>query len=105
MSHHLYAHFLESLPIFKGLGSELMTHICRLVFTVKVLKEQVIYEEGTVGSEMCIAGMRTQEVQGGGPPPWYPPCGRFAAPQPDDSYPLPIAPACDLMAVTYRRPP
>ena len=34
-----------------------MTHICRLVFTVKVLKEQVIYEEGTVGSEMCIAGM------------------------------------------------
>ena len=57
MSHHLYAHFLESLPIFKGLGSELMTHICRLVFTVKVLKEQVIYEEGTVGSEMYIAGM------------------------------------------------
>ena len=44
-------------PCFKGLGSELMTHICRLVFTVKVLMEQVIYEEGTVGSEMCIAGM------------------------------------------------
>ena len=45
-------------PCFnQGLGSELMTHICRLVFTVKVLKEQVIYEEGTVGSEMCIAGM------------------------------------------------
>jgi hypothetical protein len=29
----------------------------------------------------------------------------LAAPQPDDSYPLPIAPACDMVTVAYRYPP
>jgi hypothetical protein len=39
---------------------------------------------------------------GGPPAPLVPLCGPLAAPQSDDSDPLPIAVACDPMAVVYR---
>jgi hypothetical protein len=43
--------------------------------------------------------------RGGRPAPLHPPCAPLAVPRPDDSYPPPIASACNLVEVAYRRPP
>jgi hypothetical protein len=47
----------------------------------------------------------TQGGQGGRPAPLHPPCSPLLSPQPDDSHPLLIATACDLVEVAHRRPP
>ena len=48
----LYARFLKEVPIFRGLGTEVMTHLCGLVTPMSAIKEQVVMQKGQVGSEM-----------------------------------------------------
>jgi CRP-like cAMP-binding protein len=48
----LYGEILNNMPIFKGLGPECMTHLCRLVHPMTALKTQLITEEGKVGTEL-----------------------------------------------------
>eukprot|EP01052_Picozoa_sp_SAG31_P015666 SAG31_NODE_1013_length_10376_cov_9.342220_5_plen_347_part_00 len=66
ISYRLYYKYVESLPVFRGLGREVLTHICRLVTPVNVLKEQIIYEEKTVGSEMYFIMEGEVEITKGG---------------------------------------
>jgi hypothetical protein len=54
ISYHLYHGVLSAVPIFKGMGQELMTKMCMIVTPMKALKDQVIYEEGLVGSSMYL---------------------------------------------------
>ena len=66
VSYRLYYMYLESLPVFRGLGREVLTRLCGLVTPVNVMKEQVIYEESTVGSEMYFVMDGEIEITKGG---------------------------------------
>ena len=42
---------MQSIPIFRNLGKEILNHLCRHVRTCAVFKDAMVYEEGMIGSE------------------------------------------------------
>jgi CRP-like cAMP-binding protein len=66
ISYHLYHSYVERLPMFRSLGKEVVTHLCRVVRPVTILKDHIVYEERTVGSEMYVVLDGEVEVTKGG---------------------------------------
>lgn len=54
LSFFMYKSIIEKVPLFKGLGQEVMCHLCQLFKNMRVFKDQWIYEEGSVGSTMFV---------------------------------------------------
>jgi hypothetical protein len=48
----LYGDVLAGLPIFRNLGTEVMTHLCRTVHPMTALRGQVIMEQDKIGTEI-----------------------------------------------------
>ena len=48
----LYGDILKGLPIFRGLGEECMTALCRIVHPMTALRGQLVTEEDKVGTEL-----------------------------------------------------
>ena len=48
----LYGEILKGLPIFRGLGNEVMTSLCRIVQPMTALRGQLVTEENKVGTEL-----------------------------------------------------
>eukprot|EP01046_Picozoa_sp_COSAG06_P035736 COSAG06_NODE_3872_length_4815_cov_3.210560_2_plen_162_part_00 len=48
----LYGDVLSGLPIFRNLGTEVMTHLCRTVHPMTALRGQVIMEQDKIGTEI-----------------------------------------------------
>ena len=46
-----YAH-VKGIPIFKGMGNEVIKKLCDSVQAMKARKDQVVFEEGSIGSTM-----------------------------------------------------
>jgi hypothetical protein len=66
----------------------------------------ILIEDTSLDVEGEDVGVNVRAAGAGGPPgPLHPPCRLLAAPQPDNSHPPPIAFACDLVEVAYRRTP
>eukprot|EP01043_Picozoa_sp_COSAG02_P026259 COSAG02_NODE_1507_length_12231_cov_56.431751_4_plen_780_part_00 len=54
LSFYMYRTMIEALPLFKGLGAEVIHHLCQIVKPLRTMKDQVIYEEGSVGTAMYV---------------------------------------------------
>lgn len=50
---HIYGEHLNRIPIFRGLSGEIMAAIRAEMTPMVAIKGQIIYEEGSVGSELC----------------------------------------------------
>ena len=50
----LYLRFLETIPLFRGLGREVLFKLCHSVTPMLALKGQTLIEEGQPGSEMYL---------------------------------------------------
>ena len=48
----LYRDILQGLPIFRNLGQEVMTHLCRMVKPMTALRGQIIIEQHKIGTEI-----------------------------------------------------
>jgi len=46
-----YAH-VKGIPIFKGMGNEVIKKLCDSVQAMKARKDQIVFEEGSIGSTM-----------------------------------------------------
>lgn len=66
LSFYMYRDMIEKLPLFKGLGQEVIHHLCQIVRPMRALKDQVIYEEGSIGTTMYVIIDGEVEVSLGG---------------------------------------
>ena len=51
---YIYGVFLKTIPLFRGLGDEIIFQLCLAAKPVLALKSQVIIEEGQPGTEMYL---------------------------------------------------
>lgn len=56
----------QSLPMFRKLGKELHTHLCRAVTHEVCMKNQIIFEEGSVGTELYFIMKGEVEIESNG---------------------------------------
>lgn len=66
LSTFLYGHFLKTIPLFRGLGDEVIFRLCRAVLPMMAIKGQVVIEEGSPGTEMYLLMKGEVEVSKGG---------------------------------------
>eukprot|EP01048_Picozoa_sp_COSAG05_P014942 COSAG05_NODE_1744_length_4158_cov_8.451589_3_plen_578_part_00 len=52
ISMFMYYVHVKSIPIFKGMGDEVIKKLCDCVQAMKARKDQVVFEEGSIGSIM-----------------------------------------------------
>ena len=50
---HIYTRFLEAVPMFRDLPAEVMTALRQEMKPMVAMKNQCIFEEGSIGSELC----------------------------------------------------
>ena len=52
LSYFMYGKFLERMPMFRGLGKEVMHEVCKCVVDLCLAREQLVTQEGRVGHEL-----------------------------------------------------
>jgi CRP-like cAMP-binding protein len=65
-AHLLYEGFLEDVPMFRGLSTEIVTALCNIIVPMVVVKGQIIIAEGSTGSELYLLMIGELEISKSG---------------------------------------